>query len=210
MEDKLLERLLKGKTSSLDQMKADYEAAESRREAASEAWGDAILAEAEGGRVETATMNRLERELDRAVVEATRKRAAYGAATARAAKLATETKVNENRVLWDKALSLAEARTEAAERLAELSEAYAGAYFALVAANHALVEILPRDVDRDAGLLRDPDVEIVVRKDLFRLGIDWAFSWPWGRVSIPELMAPLKDAERCVKQWASAALAAKG
>lgn len=193
------------KPATVDKLKADYEAALVRQESAKSAWGDALLADLDGG-FAAAELDRLEKELNRAMAEAAQAKARLDSAIARASKAESDASDASLRASWKRAVALAEDRTRSAERLAEVSAKFASAYMEFLKVTADLTDALPRNLDRDAAILPRPSMDEAIRKELLRLGVDWAYSWPWGRVSLPEFLPRFRDAEGLVKTWAESAL----
>jgi len=99
---------------------------------------------------------------------------------------------------------LAASRTKKAAALGRVAKEFSDSYLALVASTQELNDAI-REVDSQPDIdglkLWSTHVETAVRAELFRLGIDWAFSWPYGRVSLPEFMPQFAEAEQVLRTW---------
>jgi len=192
---------LKKAESTLARLTADRDSAKARLETASGAWGDA-LADQEEGNGDAALVAKLEKALDAAQRDFFGKDAALKAAQSRLSAAQSAAKKNEHEAEWAKVISASEARKAAANELAKSMEAFAGDYIALQEATSALLASLPeRPRDIDAALLFPSHIESAVRRELYRLGVNWAFSWPYGKGSLPEFLNQFLGASKVVGQW---------
>jgi hypothetical protein len=174
--------------------------ANNKLEEARNAWVECLADEAEGTGGAAATEN-AEKALLLAKQVADKAAAAVRAVEAR--QRATEA-ISEREALaacWAKAERLTEARTKKAATLKKSAEAFAEDWLSLMALTQELNDALPFKPDPDAGLLWGTHVEIAVRQELLRLGVDWAFTCPFGKVSLPEFMPPFEDTQKVIQRW---------
>lgn len=174
--------------------------ANNQLEDARNAWAECLADEAEGTGGSAAT-EKAEQALQLAKQVADKAAAAVRAVEAR--QHATE--VNSERAAlaarWAKAERLAEARTKKAAGLKKTAETFAADWLSLMDLTQELNDALPLKPDPDAGLLWGSHIESAVRMELLRLGVDWAFPWPFGKVSLPEFMAPFEDTQKVIQGW---------
>jgi len=110
---------------------------------------------------------------------------------------------------WTKVERLAAARSKKAITLSQAAATFAEAYEGMCRATRELhdgVRAVVKEPDMDALLLRELSVEGPVRQELLRLGVRWAFSWPWGAQELPEFLPPFLASEDLVKRMKGANL----
>jgi hypothetical protein len=190
---------------TIQRLTAERDAAKIRQDVASQAWGDALALQAEGDGDAPDTV-KLEREMDAASKEFRAKEAALTAAKGRHGAAVVQASRDGLSERWAKAEALANARSACAARLAKSMEAFAADYIAFLEVTSDLTAALPGSVDHDAAVLTEPLLETAVRKELQRLGLAWAFSWPWGIVSIPPF-TPQFEVKDLIRQWRDSAMA---
>jgi hypothetical protein len=185
-----------------------HERDEARRtlDAASEAWGNS-LADEETGDSDTATTVQLEKQLNAATQAFKAKDAALTAAKARHGAAVVQASRDGLSEQWAKAEALANARSACAARLAKSIEDFASCHEDFLKVNADLTGALPEAPDLDAAFLRDVQVETAIRMELQRLGVDWAYNWPYGIVSIPPFTPPFEATAALVSRWRESAMA---
>ena len=172
---------------------------------AREAWSDAVADEAEDKGTPGAS-DKAEKALTLAKRDADKAAAALRAVDARQAKTAAGSERAALAEQWRKSETLTEARVAAANRLARSMKEFASDYNTLLRLTGDITAVLPKAPDMDAAWLRASQVETSVRKELLRLDVDWAYSWPWGKVSLTDFVEPFKGAVSVVKRWRDSAL----
>jgi hypothetical protein len=103
---------------------------------------------------------------------------------------------------WNKAVSTSDMRLEAVRRLDASTKAFAADYRAAMVMNGELYQALPANPDPDAALTHATIIETLVRKELLRLGVPWAFSWPYGASSIEPMLPQFEASAELVRGWA--------
>lgn len=174
--------------------------ANNQLEDARNAWIECLADEAEGTGGSTAT-EQAEKALHLAKQVADKAAASMRAVEARqrAAEANSERDALEAR--WARAERLAESRTKKAASLRKSAEAFAADWLSLLELNRELNEALPIKPDPDAGLLWEIHLETAIRMELLRLDVDWAFSWPFGKDSLPAYLPPFEGAQKVIQRW---------
>ena len=127
-------------------------------------------------------------------------RSALAATHAKQAAEQAETARQAQRDHEQKILQAAEARHAAGKALAQSSKQFANDYLKLLLANESLAALLPPDRDIFADLTERSTLETMLRRNLAKLGLPWAFPCPFGTVDIPELPAQLEAALGVVRR----------
>lgn len=125
---------------------------------------------------------------------------ALGAAREHQRTLGAQTDQDARRVAWQVAVQLAEKRHAAAQKLLSSMSQFAADYRATLQANDDLVAALPANPDRDANMTDRFNLETSLRKELVRLGVQFAFAWPYGSTSIPPVLPQLEGALEVVRR----------
>jgi hypothetical protein len=110
-----------------------------------------------------------------------------------------QTKQDAKRAAWQGAVKAAEERHAAIMTLAKSMAAFAADYNAVLKINEALLAALPENCDAYANMTDRWSLETALRKELVRLGLDFAFSWPYGAVSLPPLLPQFDGALNVIK-----------
>ncbi|OIT11703.1 hypothetical protein BL241_11560 [Ralstonia solanacearum] len=130
-------------------------------------------------------------------------RAALATARARLSAAQQQESRAELAARWDKAVGVAAERHVIAQRLAKSAEQFAADYAALIEANSKLYAALPGSApDPEAALMHNTLLETAVRMHLLKSGAGWAFSWPYGTVSLPDFREQNASALQVVRSWA--------
>jgi chromosome segregation ATPase len=158
---------------------------------------DALLST---GEIDTPNVTKASDTVDSADRKVRNLRVALAAAQSKITSQQAETERNEMRAKWQAAVKAAEARHTAVEKLAASMKQFASDYLAALQANQSLVDALPSNPDSIASKTDRAEFETVLRKELARLGLSWCFSWPWGVVSLPELMPQFEGALEVVRR----------
>jgi hypothetical protein len=112
----------------------------------------------------------------------------------------------EKQARWQNAVKVAETRHEhISQKLAKSAEAFAKDYVEALRLTNELYEALPAMPDPTAAMIDKTLVETAVRKELLRRDVDFAFSWPWGKVNLPEFLEPFNGALSVIRNWAERA-----
>lgn len=208
----LADLLLKSKTSaadsaqaSVDRLTAELREAHEHAETVNTEWAEALLQE------DVAASDRLEKAWQTAQRDLQRKANALKAAKIHLSNAQAEAQVKAITDTWGSVEAASAARAKAVNNLARSAEVFAADWAALVAATAGLSDALPASAknDPDATLLWPVHIETAVRRELLRLGVDWAFNTPWGKVSIPEFLPQFQGAAEVVDRLKSQALAGK-
>jgi hypothetical protein len=120
-------------------------------------------------------------------------RSALAAAQTKQVTAQTEADEEAKRAERQKAIALAEDRHKAIERLAKTAAVFAAEYNAVLRINSDLLAHLPNH-DSMAALTDRYGLETALRKELVRLDLPWCFSWPYGKVSLPDLLPQFEGA----------------
>jgi hypothetical protein len=191
---------------TIQRLTAERDAAKIRQDVASQAWGDALALQAEGDG-DTPDTVKLEREMDAASQAFRAKDAALTAAKARHGAAVVQASRDSMSEQWGKAEALAGARSASAVRLAQSIRDFAACHEDFLKVNAALTGALPEAPDPDAAFLRGAQVENAIRAEMQRLGVDWAFHWPWGTVSIPSFTPQFEATPDLIRHWRDSAMA---
>jgi SAM-dependent methyltransferase len=176
------------------------EADRARAEAAAEAYANALADLAEGTG-DDAKVAKLKRERDAAKDTALDSSETLLALQARQRAATVASKRNADAQQWDKAVALVDARQAAFEHLGKQAKAFAESWREVLRLNGELYGVLPAKPDMDAAVLNVPQIETAVRRELLRLGVDWATSYPWGRETLPPMMDAFNGAPSVVRNW---------
>ncbi len=103
---------------------------------------------------------------------------------------------------WRTAIAVSARKLDAEKRLAKSAKAFAEDYRAVMALNGEFHQAAPAIPDPEAAMAHATIIETAVRKELLRQGVPWAFSWPYGTVSLPEFLPQCEAAHELVKRWA--------
>jgi hypothetical protein len=128
-------------------------------------------------------------------------RQALQAARARQATADADEQHAAHRARWDDALAIADKRQATLERLAAVAAEFASTYTEALKLNSDLVAALPEVPDHDAGQLRFQHIETLVRQELVRLDVSWAFSHPWGKHSLEPMVPQFQRATALIHSW---------
>jgi hypothetical protein len=126
--------------------------------------------------------------------------AALQAAQGRQRASEVEAEQDAQRAAWQNAVKLAEDRHAAVEKLAASMAEFAADYQATLQANADLVAALPANPDNVANLTDRFALETALRKELVRLGISFAFVWPYGAATLPPLLPQFEGALEVVRR----------
>jgi hypothetical protein len=193
-------------SDAIARLQTERDAARQALDVASSNWGDS-LADEETGDSDTATTIRLEKELNAASQAFKAKDAALTAAKARQVATTTSAARAELETKWTQAGVLAAERCAAAAKFKRSLEAAARDYQTFIQLGSDLTAALPESPDLDAAMLRSTDVEIAIKKEMLRVGFDFVFSWPYGKVSLPNFLEPFEATAQLVRQWRDSAMA---
>lgn len=127
-------------------------------------------------------------------------RSALQAARERQRAAATGSEQESKRLAWQAAVKAAEARHAAVEKLAVSMSQFAADYQTTLQANADLLAALPANPDNVANLSDRFVLETALRKELVRLGLPFAFVWPYGAATLPELMPQFDGALAVIKR----------
>jgi len=128
-----------------------------------------------------------------------------GALTTARARLSAAQAANdreEHRERWRAAIAVSAMKLDAEKRLAKSAKAFAEDYRHVLALNGEFYQAAPAIPDPEAAMAHATIIETAVRKELLRHGVPWAFSWPYGTVSLPEFLPQCEAAHELVKRWA--------
>jgi hypothetical protein len=181
--------------------------AQARADAAHEAWAEATADEQAAGGTNTSRSDELDESLSRALREVNKITKSLEAVQARQEATAATAARNALEDAWSRAEVLAAERAEVAARLAKAVAAFSATYLDFMKVNADLTGALPEAPDLDAAFLRDVQVETGIRMELQRLGVDWAFNWPYGKISLPDFLEPFKATPDLIHQWRENAMA---
>jgi hypothetical protein len=191
---------------SIDRISEDLRALNSDLAAARTAYAEACLDCAEGKPDAEKRKQRAEIERDRIQKRCDELQAALAMAHAREQQKADEAARAEHAARWNTAVRVAEKRHEhISQKLAKSAAAFASDYVEAIRLTEELYVALPAMPDPTAAMLDKTLVEVAVRKELLRRDVDFAFSWPWGKPSLPEFLEPFSGALDVVRSWASRA-----
>ncbi len=192
---------------TIARLKGDLTASQSRADAAHIAWAEATADEQAAGGTDTSKSDRLDEDLSRALREVSKIEKSLAAVQARQVATTTSAARAVLETKWTQAGVLAAERCAAAAKFKRSLEAAARDYQAFIQLGSDLTAALPESPDLDAAMLRSTDVEIAVKKEMLRVGFDFVFSWPYGKVSLPNFLEPFAATEQLVKQWRAASMA---
>jgi hypothetical protein len=125
---------------------------------------------------------------------------ALAAAQERQRTSEVENEREAKRAAWQAAVNAAEDRHTAVEKLAASMSQFAADYQAALQANADLVAALPANPDNVANLTDRFALETCLRKELVRLGIHFAFVWPYGAATLPPLLPQFEGALEVVRR----------
>jgi hypothetical protein len=165
------------------------------RDAKQAALNSLLLEDPDGSKVMSAEM-----ELTAASRRVLSLQGAIAAAQDKQAAAQVEAAQQAQRDHEQKILQAAEARHAAGKALAQSSKQFANDYLKLLLANESLAALLPPDRDIFADLTERSTLETMLRRNLAKLGLPWAFPCPFGTVDIPELPAQLEAALGVVRR----------
>lgn len=114
-------------------------------------------------------------------------RGALAAARTKEAAQQVAAEQDAQRAKWAAAINLAEQRHAAIERLTKSMAAFATGYNEVLKMTEVLRAALPANHDAYAALTNG-ELETAMRKQLVKLDVEFAFSWPYGKVSLPDLV----------------------
>lgn len=203
----LIKRALPNNTDSIARLNADLAAAQSRADAAHEAWAQATAQEQEAGGTDTSRSDELDEDLSRALREVNKITKSLVAVQARQEATAATTARADLEDRWNRAEVLASERAEVAARLAKSMAAFAETYLDFLAVGAAFNNALPVIPDMDAAILYAQQVENAIRMELRRLGVEWAHPAPWGVVNMPPFLPPFEATPDLIRQWRDSAMA---
>ena len=194
-------------TDPAARLAADLTASQSRADAAHIAWAEATADEQAAGGTDTSRSDALDEDLSRALREVNKLEKALEAVQARKETSAAAAARAELETKWTQAGVLAAERCAAAVKFKRSLEAASRDYQAFIQLGSDLTAVLPEAPDLDAAMLRSTDVEIAVKKEMLRVGFDFVFSWPYGKVSLPNFLEPFEATAQLVRQWRDSAMA---
>lgn len=131
--------------------------------------------------------------------------AALQAAHAKHAAQQAEAKQDAKQAAWQAAARLADERHAAIVTLAASAAAFAADYSTVLKINSDLLAALPANPDSIANLTDRFALETALRKQLVKLGLPWAFTWPYGKVNLPDLLPQSEGALSVVREAVSKA-----
>ncbi|UQY83671.1 hypothetical protein [Ralstonia pseudosolanacearum] len=102
---------------------------------------------------------------------------------------------------WDAAIAQAERRSKHLTKLEASMAAFAADYTEALKLTDDLRAALPANPDPIGAMVDRMAFETALRKELHRLGLAWAFQWPYGAVSLPEFMPQFLGAVEVVRAW---------
>ena len=105
---------------------------------------------------------------------------------------------------WKRAVDLASKRNDHIAKLEKSLAQFAADYIEALRINDELVGSLPKNPDSHAAITDRFVLETALRRELTRNGLAWAFTWPYGVSTLPELMPQFEGALHVVSQWAEA------
>jgi hypothetical protein len=79
--------------------------------------------------------------------------------------------------------------------------AFAADYRAVLESNEQRFNSLVTVPDPDAAMLYTALIETATRQEMVKLGLPWAFSWPWGEKELPDFAAKFEAVPALVKVW---------
>jgi hypothetical protein len=184
----------------LDKLALDNDTAQAKLEGARVAYGNALVDEAEG-HATAPQVARLKADVAEAQDRASASAAALLMAQARHRASQVAAQRSAEAAQWDQAVAVANTRQNALDALGRTAEQFAGAWREVLRLNADLYQALPAKPDMDAAFMNIPQIETALRRELLRLGVDWATSYPWGKQTLPPFSAAYEDAATVVDGW---------
>lgn len=187
-------------TATVAKLVAENDGAMATLEAALNAYGNALADYADGDGDET-NVARLRKALESARIKVDASEVALRTAQERRLSTLAREALANNAQQWDRAIALADDRQKALESLSAVAVTFAKTWQEVVKLNNDLYGALPNAPDMYAAVLNVDQLEIAVRKELLRLGVGWAFSYPWGRETLPPMMDELEAVPSVFRTW---------
>ena len=144
------------------------------------------------------------REVDAAREKADALTAALMTARAQLSARQASAWLEERAAAWQHAVDLAARRVHHMAKLEKSANAFVADYLEALRANEELVAALPSNPDSAAAITDRMTLETALRKELCRLGLPWAFTWPYGTVNLPEFLPQFEGGLHVISQWAEA------
>lgn len=102
---------------------------------------------------------------------------------------------------WDRALTVAGERQRALESVTAVAETFAKQWAEVLRLNSELYAALPYIEDIDGALLRAQDLEVLLREELRRLGLDWAITSLIAKVDTPTMLHKIEQLPDLFRRW---------
>lgn len=183
--------------AAIEKLRVEGNIAKVEADTARSAYEEALCNLAEGTG-DTSAVSKLKRAFDTAQDRANSLAVACEAAQRRLIATKAAEAAAALRKQWDKAIEIADNRQNALAELAAAAKIFAEYYHKTIKLNAELFSALPNKPDLDAAFMRVEQIEILVRKELQRLGVAWAFDYPW---KAPEMLDEVAGVAGLIRSW---------
>jgi len=198
----LITTMAAGRPSSVVRIESELCTLSATLETAHTTYAAACLDAAEGAPGAAERLLQAESERDRVNKRIAQARAALSVAQARAQVAAEAEATAARAAAWETAVAVAEKQyAHITGKLIPAIAALAGHYRTALELREQLQAALPSTPDADAPLLRRDSLETAMRQEMARAGLEFCFSWPWGRTSLPELEKTSSGALGLIRRW---------